>query len=79
MAKRCKYHRKLDDYTRDIVRLIHVIDAEMKKPSDNARGKRMAAILNRLELGNDSVMRYTLGLSFLQIENRKNRVQREPA
>ena len=38
------------------------LDVEMLKPSDVERGKRIAAIINKLDLQNDSVRRFTLGI-----------------
>ncbi len=40
------------------------IDAEMKKPSDEARGKRIAKLVGVLELNKDRAKRYGLRLDF---------------
>ena len=38
------------------------LDAEMQKPSDNQRGKRIAILCNALEIANDRARHFGLGL-----------------
>lgn len=46
--------------TLQVIRAIQELDHEMKLPSDHERGRRVAAICNRLEMAND-LTRQTLG------------------
>jgi hypothetical protein len=43
---------------------IDALDAEMKKPSDVNRGKRIAAICNALEFQKDAAKHFGLGVPF---------------
>ena len=43
---------------------LDAIDAEMKKPSDANRGKRIATICNALEMVNDQIRYGELGVDF---------------
>lgn len=56
--------RAAKKYLRDLVRateaVIEWMDAEMKKPSDNDRGKRIASVLNGLEMQKDLAKRFGL-------------------
>ena len=52
-----KYLREL---TRAVTQALAALDAEMKKPSTNERGQRIAKISNFLELQNDLAKRFGL-------------------
>lgn len=56
--------RELRRYLRSMVvsskNAIAMLDAEMKKPSDMDRGKRIARITNGLELATDMALRFGL-------------------
>lgn len=56
--------KTLREHTICTANTIAMIDAEMKKPADNERGKRIAKILNRLEFTNDSARHFQLGEKF---------------
>ena len=60
-AKKLRDARKhLRDLTRGVEACLRAIDAEMAKPSSCERGKRIAAICNKLNLCNDIAKRYGL-------------------
>lgn len=40
------------------------LDAEMKKPSDETRGKRVARLLNELDIATDATCRYALNMGW---------------
>ena len=61
----------VEDTTLSTIRLIAAIDAEMKRPSDNERGKRIARIANALDMANDALMHFGLGYSFAKIKKLK--------
>ena len=63
-----KYLREL---TSGVLHWLHALDTEMKKPSSAERGRRIAAILNALDMANDVAMHYGLGLSFEAINRHK--------
>jgi hypothetical protein len=44
--------------------LLAALDAEMRRPSDADRGRRVAAILDALEMANDSATFFGLGIDF---------------
>lgn len=59
--------RELRSVRHELRSLVHVVansvlglDAEMKKPSDEERGKRIARICNALELAKDSARHFGL-------------------
>ena len=51
----------LRSLTRAVEQVIKLLDAEFQKPSDFARGQRIAKIMNALEMANDSAKRFGLG------------------
>ena len=53
----------LRNLTRDVGYCLDALANEMRTPSTVERGKRIAAICNKLNLSNDSAKRYGLGLS----------------
>jgi hypothetical protein len=69
MGKEAEYKRALKELGMAIVSFENQLDAEMKKPSNNERGERVAILINRLTLANQRALHFTLGLSFKQIEN----------
>jgi len=62
-----KQREALEKLTTSNIQFINWIDAEMKRPSDVERGKRVAQATNSLELVNDGVMHFTLDYSFKKI------------
>ena len=66
MAKRppippAKVRASLKTLCESVRALVSLIDAEMKKPADVGRGRRLALITNRLEMEVDAAWRYGLG------------------
>lgn len=43
---------------------LNFLDVEMKKPSTELRGKRIAEAMNQLEMSNDRIRYGTLGVDF---------------
>lgn len=66
IEKTTKRERELKKYltsiTMNVRAFVALLDVEMLKPSDHAKGKRIAALRNELELKNDIAMRFGLGL-----------------
>jgi len=59
-----KLCKALKEHTEIAKKVIAAIDAEMKKPSDVERGKRIAKIISALEFENDSKRHFDLGEKF---------------
>lgn len=59
MTDERKYLREL---TAAVERHLSALDSEMSKPSDQERGRRVAALCNALELANDQALRFGLGV-----------------
>jgi hypothetical protein len=57
----------LKDLAFAVANAIRLIDAEMKLPPSNERGKRIAQITNKLEFQNDIALHQALGYSFKKI------------
>ncbi len=56
--------KNLKDLTFVVARTIRLIDAEINLPSTNERGKRIAKIINVLEIQNDIALHFVLKYSF---------------
>lgn len=56
--------KTLTEHTETCRRVIAALDAEMKKPSDMGRGKRIAKIVGALEFTNDRARHFQLGEPF---------------
>lgn len=52
--------RQLSD---DVKAFLAALDVEMRKPSSLERGQRVATAANALNLRNDTVRRYSLGMA----------------
>jgi hypothetical protein len=50
---------------------MRALDEEMKNPSSEKRGKRIAKIVGHLELKTDSAMHFVLSYGFKKIANTK--------
>src|SRR4051812_15856474 len=72
-----KFKKALDELTVAVSQHIALLDAEMDKPSDQERGRRIAKICNTLDMANDSVLHITLNQSFQSIGNRKAKFARK--
>lgn len=72
-----KENRELKKYFESIAvvvaQSIAALDAEMKLPPSNERGKRIAAVCNQLEHVNDSLMHFGLKFEFKKINKIKKR------
>ena len=56
--------KTLREHTDIARKVIAAIDAEMKRPADNARGQRIGRIIHALEWSNDSARHFQLGEEF---------------
>ena len=56
--------KHLKEHTEITKKVITAMDAEMKKPSDVERGRRIAKIISALEFGNDSARHFGLDEKF---------------
>lgn len=54
--------KHLRDLTYTVIQCLAALDAEMVKPSNPERGKRIAQISNTLNLQNDIARRFGLGI-----------------
>ena len=59
-----KIKKHLKNLTISVKQCLDAIDIEMKKPSSNERGKRIAKICNVLEMENDSARYFGLGIDY---------------
>lgn len=59
-----KLRKEFREYTDQVKAFIVLIDHTMKQPESVERGKRIADLTNKLELKNDSIRRFVLGLDF---------------
>jgi hypothetical protein len=57
------YKRHLTTLSRYVSAVLDQIDLAMKEPPSVERGKKIAAILNELEMANDSAWHFGLGKS----------------
>lgn len=71
MAKQCKYEKSLRALVGDVQVVIRWLDAEMVKPSDVNRGKRIAKVTNALEMEIDKIRYFTLGVDYRTDNKRK--------
>ena len=62
-----QYKKALRELTEAVQAFENALDIEMKKPSTFERGKRIAALMNRLQIANHAAMHFTLGYSFQKI------------
>jgi hypothetical protein len=61
-ARKLRSH--LNELTAAVGKHLRALDAEMKKPSDVERGKRIAALANDLDLANDRARYFGLGVDY---------------
>lgn len=69
-----KYKRGLSDLTIAVCRAIKRFDEVSKEPPSDQRGKKLAKIMNALDLANDMAMHFPLGWQFKKIENFKKKI-----
>ena len=55
-------HRAVADLVHSIEEFLRLLDAEMRKPSDAERGRRIARLTNALEMAKDGFVRFELGV-----------------
>lgn len=67
--KKCKYEKALRELVAANQQFMRWLDAEMVKPSDVTRGKRIAQALNSLGMAVDSVRFFTLGVDYRNDKN----------
>ena len=67
--KRCKYEKELRILVNQNQQFMRWLDAEMLKPSDAARGKRIANAMNTLNMAVDQVRFFTLGVDYRRDRN----------
>lgn len=71
MAKQCKYEKSLRALVENVQTVIRWLDAEMVKPSDVNRGRRVAKVTNALEMEIDKIRYFTLGVDYRTDNKRK--------
>lgn len=59
-----KLRKYLTELTIAVSNHLSALDKEMRQPSDAARGKRIAALSNNLEMANDSARYFGLGIDY---------------
>lgn len=59
-----KYRRALVDLTVAVAKHLKALDDEMKKPSSPERGRRIARLAGNLEMANDRVRYFALGIDW---------------
>lgn len=59
-----KLNSHLKNLTTTVSHYLVLIDAEMKKPSDGERGKRISKLTNALEMANDQARYFGLGIDW---------------
>lgn len=67
-----KEREHLATLTAFVAGTIAKLDAEMRLPSDHARGQRIAKIMNDLEMANDRARYFGLGIDW-RTDNKRNR------
>jgi hypothetical protein len=79
MPKRCKYEKTLRELVAANQEFMRWLDAEMVKPSDATRGKRIAQALNALNMATDRVRYFTLGVDYRKDRNPTFRRRESPS
>lgn len=59
-----KYRAALQKLTLAVMTHVNALDKEMKRPSDNERGRRIAGLCNILEMANDHARYFGLGVDW---------------
>lgn len=68
---RCKYKKALRVLVENNRAFFRWLDDEMVKPSDATRGKRIAKVMNALEMEVDRIRYFTLGVDYRTDKKRK--------
>lgn len=68
-----KIEKEAEKLVANFYRFINWLDNEMKNPSTEERGKRVACAINRWEMSVDEFARFVLKFEFKKIENMKTR------
>jgi hypothetical protein len=71
--------RHLKDLTAGVEVFLVRLDVEMKGPSTEARGRRIAELTNRLDIANDSARYFGLGVDYRGDATHKTKVRRAAA
>lgn len=61
-AKHFRHH--LEKLTNDVMQIIKAFDIIAKEPESPSRGKKLAQLMNALEMTNDSARYFGLGIDF---------------
>lgn len=62
--KKCKFEKALRTLVKSNQQFLRWLDAEMVKPSDATRGKRIAQAANAMGMAVDGVRYFTLGVDY---------------
>lgn len=73
LAEHLTREREFKNLCRQVAAFIALMDSEMKKPSNEDRGKRIADLCNKLEIANDYALRFGLDLERKGMKFRKVR------
>ena len=63
--------RILKDHTNAVVTFLRGLDAEMKRPDSNDRGRRIAQMANNLAIDNDMARHFGLGIDLADLNDTK--------
>jgi len=66
-----KYRKVLQDLSNAVLIYLSELDRVMKMPSNVERGKLVALLSNKLELVNDQVRYFTLGVDYRKDDKKK--------
>lgn len=62
--QRGEYKKALTELSLSVSQFIKALDAEMKQPSSPKRGENIAKLSNALDLANDKVRYFNLGIDY---------------
>lgn len=76
-AARCsecrRLRKSLESMTKYVQAFLGALDVEMRKPSSPERGKRIAEISNKLDMANDHIRYFDLGIDYRKDKKPKAR------
>lgn len=67
--KKCKFEKALRKLVESNQQFLRWLDAEMVKPSDVTRGRRIAQAANQMGMAVDGVRYFTLGVDYRRDKN----------
>lgn len=71
-----KIEKEAEKLVLNIYKVLYLLDNEMRKPSDQYHGKRIAQLSNFLEFEADSFSRFVLKYGFKKISNLKKKAEK---